>query len=71
VIFENAKIKKIVQYYFHKIIFESLLLDSSFLKKVYLCRCKVVKDFCCKVLRGKQVRILYSTRCCEFHKEER
>ena len=24
-----------------------------------------------KVLRGKQVWILYSTRCCEFYKEER
>ena len=37
---------------------------------LYFCRRKVVKDFRCKILRGKQVRILYSTRCCEFHPTE-
>ena len=37
---------------------------------LYFCRCKVVKDFRCKILRGKQVRILYSTRCCKFHQVE-
>ena len=45
-----------------------ILLDSSFQEKCYLCRCKVVKDFI--ILRGKQVRILYSTRCCKFHPTE-
>ena len=35
---------------------------------MYLCRRKVVKDFRRKILRGKQVRILYSTRCCKFRK---
>ena len=52
---------------------KTLMLNAfpSYLKKSYLCRRKVVKDFRCKILRGKQVRILYSTRCCEFHKEER
>ena len=40
-------------------------------KKVYFCRRKVVKDFRRKILRGKQVRILYSTRCCEFRERER
>ncbi len=27
----------------------------------------MVKDFFCKVLKGKQVRFLYSTRCCKPH----
>ncbi len=37
--------------------FASLLVfkESLLSKKVYFCRCKVVKDFCCKILRGKQV----------------
>ena len=39
-------------------------------KKVYFCRRKVVKDFRRKILRGKQVRILYSTRCCKFQPSE-
>ena len=26
--------------------------------------------FHCKILRGKQVQILYSTRCCKFHQVE-
>ena len=38
---------------------------------LYFCRRKVVKDFRCKILRGKQVRILYSTRCCKFQKGNR
>ncbi len=33
---------------------------------MYICRRKVVKDFF-KILRGKQVQVLCSTRCCEFH----
>ena len=40
-------------------------------KKVYFCRHKVVKDFRRKILRGKQVRILYSTRCCKFRERSR
>ena len=38
---------------------------------MYLCRCKVVKDFRCKILRGKQVKVLHSTRCCKFRERER
>ena len=37
---------------------------------MYFCRRKVVKDFRRKILRGKQVRILYSTRCCKFQPSE-
>ena len=34
-------------------------------KKNYLCR--VFGEQLCWVVRGKQVRLLYSTRCCKFH----
>lgn len=37
---------------------------------MYFCRRKVVKDFDGKILRGKQVKILYSTRCCEFRERK-
>jgi hypothetical protein len=48
----------------------------TFPKKMYFCRLKVVTEFhygipITKFPRGKQVRILYSTRCCKFHHEER